>query len=419
MEDLTTITDGEQSSRAHALHSDVRRTFFVAIVAGAVAATAVCAYFYGAFIMPLRTTQMQPVVTAVAPGTSATVSYDGDDIVSVVEEVSPSVVSIVVSKDVPQYRAMLSPLDLFFGVPQQPQVPQNEQPEKQKVGSGTGFFVSSHGMIVTNRHVVADPTAQYTVITQDGAEHNATILAVDDILDFAVLKIDGDNYTAVTIGNSDEVKIGQTVIAIGYSLGEFSHSVSRGIVSGMSRTITAGGGFGEMEQLNNIIQTDAAINPGNSGGPLLDAQGHVIGINTAVAQGAENVGFAIPINHVTQLIDDVRATGKISRPFLGVRYLPINDEIRKALGVNYTHGVLVVRGQSITDFAVQPGSPADKAGIVENDIILSMDGVTIDDTNALAHVIAKHKPGDTVSLRLWHKGQEKTISVTLEEKSKK
>lgn len=403
----------------HVAHSDTRRTIVVALLAGVVGAAVVCAYFYGIYVAPLTTVQQKPVVAAVTPGTVGAVGENGDDIVSVVEDVSPSVVSIVVSKDVSQYRAMLSPLDLFFGMPQQPQAPQGEQSEKQKVGSGTGFFVSSNGLIVTNRHVVADASAQYTVITSDNEEHEATILAVDDVLDFAVLKIDGDNYTAVTIGNSDEIKIGQTVIAIGYSLGEFSHSVSRGIVSGMSRNITAGSGFGETEQLNNIIQTDAAINPGNSGGPLLDMRGHVIGINTAVAQGAENVGFAIPINQVTRLIEDVRTVGKISRPFLGVRYIPLNDEIRAALGVSYDHGVLVVRGQSITDFAVQPGSPADRAGIVENDILLTMDDVAIDDTMLLSQIIAEHNVGDTVAIRLWHKGQEKTVNVTLEEKNKK
>ncbi len=421
MQDQYNNNNGEQMSHStpSPYNHTMGRTLLVSLLSGAVAATAVCAYFYGAHIAPLHVAQKQPVVTAIAPEVTGAVGYGGDDIVSVVEEVSPSVVSIVVSKDVPQYRAMLSPLDLFFGTPQQPQAPQSEQTEKKKIGSGTGFFVSSQGLIVTNRHVVADTSAQYTVITQDGTEHVATILAMDDVLDFAVLKIDGEGYTAVTIGNSDEVKIGQTVIAIGYSLGEFSHSVSRGIVSGMSRTITASGGFGEMEQLHNIIQTDAAINSGNSGGPLLDTQGQVIGINTAMAQGAENVGFAIPINHVTQLIEDVRTTGKISRPFLGVRYLPINDTIRTALGVSYTHGVLVVRGQSITDFAVQPGSPADKAGIVENDIILSIDDVQIDETQNLAQVIAQHNVGDTVSLRIWHKGKEKTVTVTLEERNKK
>lgn len=395
----------------------------VAVGAGAVGAAAVCAVFYGMVMQPrinALTQSPQQVVAAVTRDATHVVGHGGDDIVGVVDSVSPSVVSIVVSKDIGHYRALLSPLDLLFGVPQQQLPPtDSSQNTKQKVGGGTGFFVDSNGLIVTNRHVVADTAAQYTVITHDNKEHDAKVVAVDDILDFAVLKIDGTGYAAVTLGDSAQIKIGQTVIAIGYSLGEFSHSVSRGIVSGISRTITAGNGFGEMEQLTDIIQTDAAINPGNSGGPLLDAQGHVIGINTAVAQGADNVNFAIPINHVKRLIDDVRATGTIARPFLGVRYTPLTDEIRAALNVSYDYGVLVVRGASITDFAVQPNSPADHAGIVENDIILEIGGKRITAATTLSHIIAEHAPGETVDVRIWHKGEEKTVRATLTRREKK
>lgn len=341
-----------------------------------------------------------------------------DSIINVVEDVTPSVVSIIASKDVLQRKQMFNyPFDFFFSPQQRETTPQQEQLfKKQKVGGGTGFFVSDDGVIVTNRHVVADRNAEYTVVTSDGTEYVATVLARDDVLDFAVIKVEGDGFDAVNLGNSDEIKIGQTVIAIGNSLGEFSHSVSSGIISGVKRDIVAGGGPGGVEHLSNIIQTDAAINFGNSGGPLLDLDGKVIGINTAIAQGAENVGFALPINQVAKLINNVKETGKISRPFVGIRYVPMTQEIREELNVSYEYGVLVVRGQNITDFAVIPNSPADESGIEEYDIILEAGGEKIDADTDLSQIIAKYNIGDTIVLKIWHKGEEKDVSVTLKDR---
>ncbi len=341
-----------------------------------------------------------------------------DDIVSVVEKVSPSVVSIVVSKEMPRYQKLYnSPLDLFFGQPNtSPQGQNQNKNEKQKIGGGTGFFVSKDGLVVTNRHVVVDTDAEYTVVTSDGKEHSATVLARDTLLDFAVLKIEGNDFVSVELADSDAIKIGQTVVAIGNSLGEFSNSVSRGIISGVQRNIIAGGGSGGTEELADIIQTDAAINFGNSGGPLLDVEGKVIGINTAIAQGAENVGFALPINSVKRLVDDVQRTGSISRPFIGVRYVELTQDIRDALNVKYESGVLVVRGEKITDFAVSPGSPADKAGIMENDIILEIDGKKVDKKNSLAVLVAQYSVGDKITVKIWHKGEEKSLQVMLEDK---
>lgn len=336
-----------------------------------------------------------------------------DAIVDVVESTTPSVVSIIATKDVPKFQRFFgSPFDLFF-TPPRAQEQEGGSVEKQKVGGGTGFFVSNDGMIVTNRHVVIDLDAEYTVITSDGAEYSATILARDNILDFAVIKIEGNDFKSAILGDSNEIKIGQTVVAIGNSLGEFSNSVSRGIISGVQRDIVAGSGFGDSEELTNIIQTDAAINPGNSGGPLLDLEGRVIGINTAVAQGAENIGFAIPINQVMQLIDDVKEDGFISRPFLGVRYVEMTPEIQKELGVPYDYGVMIVRGQRITDFAVLPGSSADEAGLVEYDVILEIDEQKVDEDNSLLQVISQYKVDDVVTLKVWHKGEEKNVDVVL------
>ncbi len=391
-----------RESRVMSLMLMIAISLLVSIVGSAI----VCTFVFDRYIQKLGTQQSDPVVKKV-------VQMQDDSIVDMVENVSPAVVSIVAKKEVAQYRQM-SPFDLFFGVPQQEQ--QNGPSEKQKVGGGTGFFVSADGMIITNRHVVVDADAEYTVLTNDGTEHPATVLARDEYLDFAVLKVEGNDFTAVELGDSSAIKLGQTVVAIGNSLGEFSNSVSRGIVSGVQRNIVAGSGFGDTEELTDIIQTDAAINFGNSGGPLLDLNGKVIGINTAVAQGAENIGFAIPISQVMRLIDDVKATGKISRPFIGVRYVAMTDEIRKALNVSYDYGILVVRGDKITDFAVLPGSPADEAGLMENDIILEINGEKIDETNTLTKKIAEHSVGDTITLKIWHKGEEKEIKILLEEK---
>lgn len=383
---------------------------FVGVLTGVIGSALVYSYMFDRQFQSLNLEQ-PTIVREVT-------QLQDDTIVDVVDKTTPSVVSIVVTKEVPQYRQMRSPFDLFFGVPQTPDsVPDDQQFETQKIGGGTGFFVTTDGLIVTNRHVVLDQNADYTVVTSDDKEYPAEVLARDTVLDFAVLKVEGTDFAAVDLGNSDEIKIGQTVIAIGNSLGEFSHSVSRGIISGVSRDIVAGGGLSGAEELSGIIQTDAAINFGNSGGPLIDLNGKVIGINTAVAQGAENIGFAIPINQVMRLITDVKENGKITRPFIGVRYVELTPEIKDEINVSYDHGVLVVRGDKITDFAVLPGSPADKAGIVENDIILEVDGTKITEDEPLVTIINQYTVGDTVKFKIWHKGEEKTVDVTLGDKN--
>lgn len=336
-------------------------------------------------------------------------------VIDAVEKSSPAVVSIVVSKDVPKIRSFFgSPFDLF-GIPNQDSQGSGET-QKETVGGGTGFFITADGMIATNKHVVSDTAADYTVITSDEKEYPAKVLARDPVNDVAVIKIDGNNFPILNLGSSDELKIGQTVVAIGNSLGEFSNTVSKGIISGLKRTVTAGGGLGGSETLTNIIQTDAAINPGNSGGPLLSINGEVIGINVAMAQNAQNIGFAIPSNQIKKIIDQVKKTGKITTPYLGVRYIPIDDALQKENNLPYNYGVLVARGQKITDLAVIPGSPADKAGIVENDIILEADGKKIDDKNTLTSIISEHSVGDSMTVKIWHKGETKNATVVLEER---
>jgi len=355
----------------------------------------------------------------------------------VADQASKAVVSIIITKDVPKIQNYFfdpfggngqdpsSLFDQFFGqqMPQQPPQQPGGGTVKQEIGGGSGFVVSEDGLIVTNKHVVADPGADYTVLTNDGREYAAKVLGRDRTNDVAVLKVDpakpskGNGVSkmdTLPLGDSGQIKVGQTVVAIGNALGEFTNTVSKGIVSGLRRNITAGGYAGS-EQLDQLIQTDAAINEGNSGGPLLNLKGEVIGINVAMAQGAQNIGFALPINMVKNTVESVQATGKISQPYLGVRYQPVNKTIQQNNNLPFDYGALVLRGQDPTQLAVLPGSPADKAGIQENDIILEANGTKIDDKNPLAKIIGGSKVGDTVELKVWHKGQTNPVKVTLQE----
>ncbi len=352
---------------------------------------------------------------------------------SAVERVSPAVVSIIVTKDLPKLEQVQGstsspesdffqqffggnfPND-FFNTPQ-PQYQQNGT-QKQEVGGGTGFIVSSDGYIVTNAHVTSDTTADYTVLMNDGSKYPAKILASDPVLDVSVLKINANNkkLPVVELGDSSNLKVGQSVIAIGNALGEFRNTVSTGVISGLSRSVTAGGlDSGGNEQLSGVIQTDASINFGNSGGPLLNISGQVIGINTAIVQGAQNIGFAIPINEIKSAIESVKQNGRIITPYLGLRYITINKAIADANNLSVDYGALVTPGQNPNELAVIPGSPADKAGIKENDIILEVNGQKLDSDHPLVNEIRKYKVGDTVDLKILSKGQTKDIKVKLEE----
>lgn len=353
-------------------------------------------------------------------GSGQTVSVPSEEsaVIQAVKTDSPAVVSIIISKQVVQVPDFFSdPFFDPFGFQQrQPSQGQGNTGQKQEVGAGSGFIVSSDGLVVTNKHVVSDESASYTVMTNDEKKHDAKVLAIDPVNDVAILKIDAANLPVLEMGDSSNLQIGQTVIAIGNSLGEFRNTVSKGIISGLKRNVTAGSGLGDSENLSEVIQTDAAINPGNSGGPLLDIQGKVIGVNVAMAQGAQNVGFALPIGIIKKDLDSVKSSGKISQPYIGVRYLPIDEQIQKANNLSFNYGVLVARGQQITDFAVVPGSPADKAGIVENDIILEINGVKIDAGHPLVGFLSQYSVGDTLTLKVWHKGNTNDVQVTLEER---
>ncbi len=355
----------------------------------------------------------------------------GEDsaIINVVKKASPAVVSIIISKDIsklPQFGGGNSfnfnfdPFGPFFGFPapqqQQPQPGQKQTPNIQEIGAGSGFFVSADGLILTNRHVVSDEQASYTVLTSDGKRYDAKVLARDTVNDLAIIKIDIKDAPTVPLGDSAQIQIGQRVVAIGNSLGQYQNTVTSGIVSGIGRSITAGGDLGGSEQLEGVIQTDAAINPGNSGGPLLDIDGQAIGINTAIDRQGQLVGFAIPISDAKRALDSFQKQGRIVRPFLGVRYMLITPALAEQQKLPKDYGALIVRGASSSDLAVIPGSPADKAGLVENDIILEVNNKRVDEKNSLAKILKDYNAGDAVNLKIYRKGQEKSVTVTLEEK---
>lgn len=310
-------------------------------------------------------------------------------VIDAVKKVSPSVVSITTKRNIQ---------DFFTG-----QILEQE-------GGGTGFILTSDGLIVTNKHVVDDESANYSVLASDGKTYEAQVLSRDPFNDLAVLKIDAKGLKPVELGDSNSLNTGQWVIAIGNALGEFQNTVTVGVVSAKDRQITADG-----QTLEGLIQTDAAINPGNSGGPLINLAGQVVGINTAMAGGAEGIGFAINIDSVKTALDSVQETGKIVRPFLGVRYLLINKEIARSAQLSVDKGALIYRGANPADLPVVPGSPADKAGLQENDIILKINGQEINENTSLVSLLQKYKPNDTITLTVLRKGEEIQVPVTLTE----
>ncbi len=345
------------------------------------------------------------------------------DIVATVKAATPAVASVIIAKDVPvMERRFINPFgddpffNQFFNGPgiQIPQMRQNGT-EHREIGGGTAFFISADGLLMTNKHVVSDEKADYTVFLNDGRKLKANVVTMDPGNDIALLKVEGNNFSFLDF-SSAEPALGEQVIAIGNSLGEFANTVSVGVVSGLSRTIMAGDvGGARQERLSSILQTDAAINHGNSGGPLLATNGKVVGMNTAIAESAQSVGFAIPAKDLLHAMESYKKNGRIVRPYLGVRYVPITPDIKEKNTLSVDEGVLVVRGNDATELAVLPGSPADKAGIEENDIILEMDGKKLIEETSLADLIRTKSPGDTIKLLILHKGERKTVSVTLEE----
>lgn len=342
------------------------------------------------------------ISTLVGPQSSATitphqtVANDGNKIItpqeanisSVVDKVSPSVVSILTQTQG----------NVFNGT-------------AAEAGAGTGIIVSSDGYIMTNKHVVQGADTVSVVLSDGTSYDNVQVVGTDPLNDIAFLKISGvSNLHAAELGDSSTLRIGQSVVAIGNSLGQYQNTVTSGIVSGVGRPVSAQSGS-SVESLNDLIQTDAAINPGNSGGPLLNLQGQVIGMNTAIAQNAQGIGFAIPINATKGVLKGVLSTGKVQHVFMGVNYLPITADVAKHYNLPVSNGAYVL-GTNGTS-AVQSGSPADKAGIKEKDIITQVNGINVGPGSDVSSLVAEYTPGDTIQLTILRGSQTMTVNVTL------
>jgi serine protease Do len=335
-------------------------------------------------------------------------------IVEVAKRVCPAVITIVVSKDLPKIEGFYSfPFgEHRFIIPQI----ESGKKEKTKIGGGSGFIVSNDGYIITCSHVVSDPDADYSVILDPKHKYPAKILAKDLLIDIAILKIEGRNFPFLELGDSTKIELGETVVAIGNALGEFEDTLSAGIISGLSRKITAYGSIPfKSTSLRGLIQTDAAINPGNSGGPLVNLEAKAIGINTAMVIGAQNIGFAIPINYARNTLEEVLKYGKIQRPFLGIRYFILNKEISQLNKLPVDYGALIVR-ENLGEAAIVKDSAAEKAGLKEYDIILEFNGEKISEENPLTDILQKYKVGDEILLKILREGKEMNVKLKLEEK---
>lgn len=321
---------------------------------------------------------------------NAVVSKDEEDISGVASKVGPSVVSIITKAQAQSY----------FG---------NQTQE----GAGSGIIISSDGYILTNKHVVSG-SSQLMVITSDGVQHrDVKIVGLDPLNDLAFIKVSGvNNLRAATLGDSSSIRIGQKVVAIGNSLGEYQNTVTSGIISGTGRPVAATeSGSSSVENLTDLIQTDAAINPGNSGGPLTNLSGQIIGINTAVAADAQSIGFSIPINSAKGTIKTLLKTGKFERAYLGVNYVSITSEVARQYNLPFKKGAYVT---SDGGDSVLAGSPADKAGVKDKDIITKVGDLEVGDQGSVASLISEYAVGDTVQLTVLRDGKTRTLSVQLQ-----
>lgn len=330
---------------------------------------------------------------------TVTVVDEQNAIVKAVDNTSPSVVAIGVTESISN--SITNPFDPFSQQQQQQQLPSNQP---STIGTG---FIAANNIIITNKHVVSDTSQQYSVVTKDGKKLAITNIYRDPVYDLAIVQVkDTAGLKPLTLGDSSNLKPGQTAIAIGNALGSFENTVTTGVVSGLNRSVTAGDeSSGATENLQNLIQTDAAINPGNSGGPLLNIDGQVIGVNVATSANAQNIGFAIPINTVKTLVDQFQKNGTVAYPYMGVSVYPISQD----------YGVISNLPPGAYVESVVSGSPADKAGIKQGDVITKVDGTAIDEQNDLSSLIRSKKVGQTISLEVWSSDNNKTntVKVTL------
>jgi len=293
---------------------------------------------------------------------------------------------------------------------------------QQQEDAGTGMILTKDGLIMTNRHVVPSGATSVSVTLSDGTVYKDVKVVGrtndNDSLDVAFLQIQdtkGKTLVPVKLGDSSQVQVGDQVVAIGNALGQFQNTVTSGIISGYGRSLQASASDGSSsENLDNLFQTDAAINEGNSGGPLVNLDGEVIGINTALASGSQNLGFAIPINDLSGLVSSVEQTGKLERPYMGVFYVPITSDVKQQYGLTVSNGAYIpTSDQADGQATIISGGPADQAGLQAGDIITQVDGVAINQTTSLASLLNKHKVGDKVNLTIVRGDKTITKTVTL------
>jgi serine protease Do len=348
---------------------------------------------------------------------------DDKRVIKTIKKVMPSVVSIVIAKKLEDLEKEF-PKEFATAVPGSVRTDDHGMVE---IGGGSGFIVAEDGLILTNKHVISDANAEYTVILNDGTSYGAMVLSRDPINDIAIIKINAQNLAMkekdairrlpyVRLGDATKLQLGQSLIAIGNALGIFRNTVSVGIVSGLSRSITAQGDPGAAPQeMRGLIQTDAAINPGNSGGPIVDADGFVVGVNAAIVSGAQSIGFAIPVNAARRDIDDIKKFGRIRRPLLGVRYMMIDNNLKKKMGLVADYGALVMR-ESDHDYAVVPESPAARAGIKEKDIVLEFNGKKLDREHPIQDFLEDMNVGDEVELLILRGEEQFKTKLSLTER---
>ena len=328
---------------------------------------------------------------------------ESNQTIRAVNAATPSVVAVLMSKELSKIKKEIGVDIARYLVDEKGMV---------KIGGCSGFFISSDGYVLTNRHIVQDEEASYTVVWQNKT-YSCKILVRDKITDIAILKIDGSDFPYLKFDNSSQLKLGQTVMAIGNALGEFQNTVSRGIISGLSRDIKTEVGE-NIQEFFGLIQTDAAINPGNSGGPLINLSGRVIGICTAVVLGVENIGFAIPINQAKSIFENIKKYGKLCRPSLGVRYFLIDEEMQKLHHFPFDYGAFIIYETIPGRGGIVPEGPAEKAKLKEGDIILEVNKEKITKQSNLSQVLAHYEIGDVIKITYWNKEEKKQIKIKLE-----
>lgn len=330
----------------------------------------------------------RPAGAAVKTAPAAPVSEE-ERVIKVVSSASPAVVSLLVQQSAGQGVLL-------------------------EIGQGTGFLIDADGLIVTNRHVAYARDAKLTAVLSDGRMFPAAVIDIDPVNDLALVKIDAKGLPFLALEADDKLRLGQTTVAIGNALGKYANTVTSGILSGVGRDVEANDHVtGDVERLEELLQTDAAINSGNSGGPLLNLDGKVIGVNTAVEQGAQGLGFAIPVSEVRKIVASYRRYGAIARPRLGVRYFTITPELKIEKSLTHAYGALI--GTDEPDEAViLPGAPAAAAGLRDGDIILEVNGRKLEGKWTLAKAIQSLGVGDVARLRISRGGASFEINVTLD-----